>query len=168
MRIPYALTFTLLAVIASGCIIDADDDELHGNALIFTDTVVFDPDDGVFDQSGTVLSSQFDFPEITPPIVEYGAVLVYFREAGTWTAMPYTFGVESPELPAVDYTISLGYAYDNRLLELFYESSTPEVALENQPTRTFKVVIIDSLPVGKAAPDLRDYEQVKAYYGLDD
>ena len=81
-------------------------------------------------------------------------------------AMPYTFANESPSLPAVDFTITLGYAYDDRFLEVFYEASTEEIDLSEQPDRAMKAVIIDGFPAGKAAVDLSDYEAVMRYFGL--
>lgn len=127
---------------------------------------VFSMDDAQV--NGAVASVQFDVPTITPNVVDNGAVLVYFREQGTWTAMPYTFGVESPDLPAVDYTISLGYGFDDNFLEVFYEASTSEIDLFDQPDRTMKAVIIDGFSLSKSGVDVTDYEAVKAYYGLED
>jgi hypothetical protein len=96
-------------------------------------------------------------------------VLAYFYEQGTWTAMPYTFGEESTEVPAVDYTVTLGYAYDIQFLEIFYEASS-EVAVDlaNQPDREIKVVFIQGFPLSKVAVDVRDYEAVATYFGLDE
>lgn len=118
--------------------------------------------------NGPVASVGYDVPSITPSVVDHGAVLVYFREQGTWTALPYTFAEESPDLPAVDYTITFGYAFDDAFLELFYEASTTEIALENQPDRRMKAVVIDGMPLGKIGVDPSDYEAVHAYFGLDD
>jgi len=137
-----------------------------GNANVFSHTVIFSMDDAVF--NGTVASSQYEIPDITGTVVDEGAVLVFFREQDTWTAMPYTFGVESPDLPAVDYTITMGFAYEWEFLELFYESSTDAVDLSLQPDRTVKIVIIDGLGFGKTGIDLTDYEAVKSFYGLKD
>ena len=95
--------------------------------------------------------------------------MAYFREQGTWTAMPYTFAEESPDFAAVDYTITMGYAYDDGLIEIFYEASTVEAPLELQPDRRVKLVIIDNLAFGNAANlDLTNYEAVKAEFGLED
>lgn len=129
-------------------------------------TVTFSMVDAVINNN--VASVQFDVPSITRRVVDEGAVMAYFREQNTWTAMPYTFGVESPEVAAVDYTLTLGYGYERDFLEIFYEASSAEaVDLRTQPDRSVKVVIIDSVP-GKNSVDLSDYEAVKAYYGLDD
>lgn len=148
--------------VAAGC--DTVDD--RGGVDVFTRTVTFSMDDAVF--NGDVASVQYEVPDITSGVLEHGAVLCYFREQGTWTAMPYTFATESPDLPAVDYTITIGYGYDHRFLELFYEASTDAVDLDLQPDRTVKVVIIEDYAAGKTGVDLRDYEQVKAYYNLPD
>ena len=120
--------------------------------------------------NGNVASVQFDVPDITRNVVENGAVMLYFREQGTWTAMPYTYGVESPDLAAVDYTVSLGFGYDEQLIEVFYEASTDAVDLGLQPDRPVRAVIIDGFFANKkgAPVDLTDYNAVAAYYGLTD
>ncbi len=137
-----------------------------GNANVHAITFDFIMDDAVI--NGPVASVQYDVPSITPSVVDGGAVLAYFREQGTWTAMPYTFGEESPDLPAVDYTLSLGYAYDDAFLEVFYEASSSEaVDLAAQPDREIKAVIIDGVLLAKAGIDLTNYEAVADYFGLE-
>ena len=147
----------------AGCVFEADEKGADVHALEF----VFSMNDAVF--NGDVASVQFGVPSVTPIVVDQGAVLAYYREQGTWTAMPYTFADESPDLPAVDYTITMGYAYDDGLVEVFYEASTPEAPIELQPDRRVKVVIIDNLNFSSAANlDLNNYEAVKAEFGLKD
>lgn len=137
-----------------------------GNANVFTVNFTYSMADATI--NGNVASVQYDVPGITPSVVDEGAVILYFREQGTWTAMPYTFGVESPNLEAVDYTITLGFGYDDQFIEVFYEASTDAIPLEDQPDRDIKAVIIDGFPAGKTGVDLTDYEAVKAFYGLPD
>ncbi|MEX1055714.1 MAG: hypothetical protein WED81_06765 [Rhodothermales bacterium] len=153
----------LLTVSACG-----DDDPVGPpvTADVHSVTFTFSADDA--DINGSVASVQFDVPSITPSVVDGGAVLVYFREQGTWTAMPYTFAQDSPDLPAVDYTVTLGYGYDDEFLELFYEASTEEVDLRLQPDRVVKAVIVDGYVLSKSGVDLTDYEAVKRYFGLND
>jgi hypothetical protein len=141
-------------------------DPYEGNAGVYSFPITFDVNGASLNEN--VLSEQFDVPDITQNVVNNGAVLVYFEEQGTWTAMPYTYGVESATEPLVDYTVTLGYAYDTRLLEVFYETSADPDVLDLPGSVDMKVVIIDSIPVGKNAIDLRDYEAVKQYYGLED
>ena len=103
-------------------------DGLDGrNAVVFANEFVFSMADAQFD--GPVASVAYDVPDITPAVVDEGAVLVFFEEQGTWTAMPFTFAEESPDFPAVDFTITLGYGYNDALLEVFYEASTSEIDL---------------------------------------
>lgn len=135
-------------------------------ASVHTVTFPFEMADAVI--NGPVASVQYDVPSITPSVVDHGAVLAYFREQGTWTAMPYTFAEESPDLPAVDFTITLGYAFDDQFLEVFYEASTGEISLENQPDREIRAVVIDGYSAGKAGIDLTDYNAVAEYYGLEE
>lgn len=136
-----------------------------GNANVFTVNFTYTMADASI--NGNVASVQYDVPGITPLVVDEGAVLLFFREQGTWTAMPYTFGVESADIAAVDYTITLGFGYDDQFIEVFYEASTDAVALENQPDREIKAVIIEGF-AGKTGVDLTDYEAVKAFYGFSD
>jgi hypothetical protein len=135
-----------------------------GNANVHSVPFDFSMDDAQF--NGPVASVQYDVSSITPSVVDYGTVLVYFREQETWTAMPYTFAEESPDLPAVDFTITLGYGYDDALLEVFYESSTTAIDLADQPDREMKAVIIDGIPLSKIGVDLTDYEAVRSHFGL--
>ncbi len=120
--------------------------------------------------SGSVASVSYDVPDLTGNIVDGGVVLAYFREQNTWTAMPYTYGVDSQDLAAVDYTVSLGYAFDVRTLEVFYEASTDQIDLAQLPDRRIKVVLLDAtVALGKnQSVDLSDWEQVKVAYGLSD
>ncbi len=143
-----------------------------GNANVIAFNVTFSFDRAVF--NGAVASEQFDVPEITPSVVDGGAVLVYFRDQGTWTALPFTVGVESSDLAAVDYTFTMGYAYDDGFLEVFVEASTDDDIVWDDILTLLpagyemKVVIIDGFFVGKNSTlDLRDYEAVKAYFGLE-
>lgn len=135
-----------------------------GNANVRAYTFTFSPDDAQIREA--VASVQYEVPAITPLVVDEGAVLMYFRDQGTWTAMPYTFGVESPDLPAVDYTVSLGFGYDDRFLEVFYEASTTSVDLRTLPDRTVRAVVIDGFFGAKAGVDWADYEAVRAHFGL--
>ncbi len=161
---------TLFMVLASGCEVNTVGPEgppgPPGNANVFTLNFTFSMADATI--NGNVASVQFEAPDITRSVVDEGAVLMFFREQGTWTAMPYTFAVESPDLPAVDYTITLGFGYDVQFFEVFYEASTDAVALEDQPDRLMKAVIIDGFPAGKTGVDLTDYEAVRQYFGLKD
>ena len=82
--------------------------------------------------------------------------------------MPYTFGVESAEVPAVDYTVAFGFGYEVEFLEIFYEVSTEAVELASLPDREIKAVVIDGFPLGKNSIDLTDWNTVKATFGLED
>lgn len=165
-----ASLMTLVALLASGCVLEESVgppglDGRDGNANVYSVNFTFSMADATV--NGAVASVGFDVDGITPRVVDDGAVLVYFREQGTWTAMPYTFAFEREDEPVVDYTLSLGYGYDDKFIEVFYEASTPDAPFLDQPDREMKAVIIDSFPFGKKRPfDPKDYAQVAAYYGL--
>jgi hypothetical protein len=114
--------------------------------------------------NGTVVSQAYDAPEITPGVVETGMVTAYYREQGTWTAMPYTYGVESPDVEAVDYTVTLGYAYESDFFEVFYEVSDP-VAFESLVDREVKVVILYGDPATFSV-DWSNYSEVASRFDL--
>ncbi len=130
--------------------------------------VVFSLEDAT--RSGSVASQQFTMPNITRRVVLGGAVLAYFRDQDTWTALPYTIGRESEELIAVDYTFTLGYAYDTGFFEVFIEASTADPAAWQQ--------IVDSLPRHydlrvvilegglQSGVDASNYDAIQSHYGL--
>jgi hypothetical protein len=160
------LAASLFVISMSGCVIEESvgPQGPPGNANVFSLNFNFLMSDA--EVNGTVASVQYNVPDISPLVVDEGAVLLFFRDQGTWTAMPYTFGVESPDLPAVDYTVSFGYGYDDGFLEVFYETSTDAVNFDSLPDRTIKAVIIDGFAYGKRSVDLTDWNVVKELYHL--
>lgn len=161
-RLPILFIFFLCTFLFTGCIIEADDPDIDVGSAEF----VFSMSGAVI--NGDVASSQFNVPAINRAVVANGAVLAYFREQGTWTAMPYTFAVESPELPAVDYTITMGFGFDEGFLEVFYEASSEAANLDEQPDRIVKVVILDDLSIPAIANlDVNDYESVSKALQID-
>ncbi len=162
------LTLFVFVLGLSGCIIEETGEPgpvgPPGNANVFSTTFIFTMDDAVI--NGNVASVQYELPGITRSVVDDGAVLMFYREQGTWTAMPYTFAIESQDLAAVDYTIALGFGYEDQFLEVFYEASTDAVLLENEPDREVKAVIIDGFPAGKHNIDLNNHDAVMDWLGL--
>lgn len=168
------LTAVILPVLLTGCIIEESvgpegprgPQGPAGNANVFSLNFLFSMDDAVF--NGSVASVQFDVPDLTPSVVDDGAVLMFFRDQGTWTAMPYTYGVESPDLPAVDYTISLGFGYEVDFLEVFLEASTDAIDLSGEPDREMKLVVIDGWYYGKKNVDWTDWNEVSRVLDIED
>lgn len=114
--------------------------------------------------NGPVASVQYDVPVLDSRVADVGLVMCYFYEQGTWTAMPYTYGIDNPGAQAVDFTITLGYAFRTRSLEVFYEASTDQAPLRNQPDRRIKLVIVGPDVAGhynKQGLDWTNYEAVK-------
>lgn len=171
MKYGIRLSLLLLLLATSGCIIEESVGPVGpqgpaGNANVFSHNFLLTMDDATF--NGTVASVQFEVPDLNASVVDDGAILMFFRDQGTWTAMPYTFGVESQDLPAVDYTISMGFGYDIGFLEIFYEASTTAVDLAAMPDRDIKLVVIDGYAYGKKGLDLTNWDEVRAAYGLHD
>ena len=161
----------LMTFTATGCIIEESvgpegPQGPPGNANVFSLGFDFLLQDAVL--NGPVASVQYDVPELSVSVVDDGAILLFFRDQGTWTAMPYTFGVESQDLPAVDYTVSLGFGYEVGFLEVFYEASTDAIDLTQLPDREMKLVVIDGYWYGKQQIDLTDWATVRNTFGLSD
>ncbi|MFT5144341.1 MAG: hypothetical protein ACI80V_002674 [Rhodothermales bacterium] len=156
------LAFTLLLAV-SGCVLEESVGPVGpqgpaGNANVFTLNFDFLMADAAI--SGGVASVQYDIVDITNNVVQEGAVLMFFRDQGTWTAMPYTFYTNAGD------AVSFGFGYDLGFLEVFYETAGANPA--TLPDREMKAVIIDGFGAFKAGVDLTDYEAVARYYGIKD
>lgn len=163
-RLSLLTLVALLAFVAPGC---DTYENVDSGARITSIRFVFSAQSAIV--NGTVASRQYDVPELSLRIAEGGAVLAFFREQGTWTAMPYTFADPTADGSAVARTVTLGYAFEERLLEVFYEASHASVNLRAQPDREIKLVMIDaSVLAGKTDVDLSNYEAVKYAFGLED
>jgi hypothetical protein len=152
-----------LVSMTAGCIIDetvgpSGPQGPDGNANVFTLNFDFLMADAAI--NGNVASVQFDVPDITVGVVDEGALLLFFRDQGTWTAMPYTFYTDAGD------AVSQGFGYEVGFLEVFYETAFTDPAL--LPDREMKAVIIDGFPAFKAGIDLNDYEAVSQYFKIQD
>jgi hypothetical protein len=135
-----------------------------GDAAVETFIVDFIVEDALHEE--TFLSQVYDAPEVTRGVVEQGMVTAYYREQGTWTAMPYTYGVESPDLAAVDYTVTFAYAYEEGFVELFYEVSN-EAAFPSLVDREVKFVVLYGSPVNFSV-GWSDYSEVAQRFNLEE
>lgn len=156
------LTGALLMLATSGCLVEESvgpqgPPGRDGNANVFSLNFDFLLDDAAI--NGNVASVQYDVADITRRVVEEGAVLLFFRDQGTWTAMPYTFYLGNGA------SVSFGFGYDLGFLEVFYETSGSNPAV--LPDREMRAVIIDGFPAFKTGIDLMDYDAVAEYYGLE-
>lgn len=111
-RLVPVLVVLIAALLPMACEGPAGPPGPPGNANVISFSFTLNPE--TLRYNGPVASVGYDVPEITPSVVEGGAVLLYFYEQGTWTALPYTFAYESADLPAVDFTVTLGYAPGHR------------------------------------------------------
>lgn len=147
--------------------------------------LIFDVSTAVESTDGLVLFSEYDTPEITNNVVTAGLVMAYYFEetSGTWTAMPYTYGEESQNVEAVDYTLTFGYAFNTGFMQVFYEASAP-FALDFAVSRDVRVAIFSGgflnanlnksdAPVIKKLEtvypdvDFRNYQAVAKRFDLD-
>ncbi|MEM6768247.1 MAG: hypothetical protein AAF824_22550 [Bacteroidota bacterium] len=111
---------------------------------------------------GYFLFLDIDVPEITFNIVESGLVLAYYREQedDPWIALPYTFISHDP---STNYIETLDFIYAQQYFSLKSQATDREAT----PFEGFvRIVVADAIPLGKTEIDLRDYDQVAAYYGL--
>ncbi len=160
--VPRLLAFSLL-LIASGCIFEesvgpSGPQGPTGNANVFTLNFDFFIADASI--NGNVASVQYDVADITLNVVQEGAVLLYFRDQDTWTAMPYTF------FNGAGRIVSFGFGYDEGFLEVFYETAAIDPG--TLPDREMKAVVIDGFPAFKSGLDLTDYEAVASFFGLEE
>ena len=163
----------LAAMYLVGCTLVTGPQGPPGNANVHTVTLAFAPESAAF--NGSVASRGYTVSGITPSVVDRGAVLAYFRDQGTWTALPFTIGVEDTVDANVDYTFTMGYAYDDEFLEVFIEASTADVLVWDdivsllQEEYIIKVVVIDGFAAARRAGlDVSDYDAVRAFYALED
>jgi hypothetical protein len=154
-------------------------------ATVTSFDLIFDVDTAIESTDGLVLFSEYDTPEITNNVVTAGLVMAYYFEetSGTWTAMPYTYGEESQEIDAVDYTLTFGYAFSTGFMQIFYEASAP-FALDFAVSRDVRVAIfssgfltanlaksdasvIEKLETAYPDTDFRNYQEVAKQFDLD-
>jgi hypothetical protein len=166
------LILLLLAPLAvAGC--DGDDDRVQTDILTLTDTFSLNDTDVAF--TDFVANIRYTVPAITANVVANGAVLVFLEDLeGTWTALPYTYGIEAPDQPVVDYTVSIGYAFDTDLVDVFVEASSSDDVVWDEiledpllgTSRRIRFVVFNTFVSGKNDVDLTDYEALRARYGL--
>ena len=118
---------------------------------------------------------RYSVPAIGPDVVANGAVLVFIEDLeGTWTALPYAYGIEAPDEPVVDYTVSIGYAFDTGLVDVFVEASSSADVVWDEilddpllgTTRRVRFVIFNTFVRGKTGVDVTDYEALRERYAL--
>lgn len=132
------------------------------------------------DRAGAVRSIAYEAPELTREVVERGVVMAYLRtqnafDETVWRALPYSYGVEFEDTDsteaAVDYTVTLGYAFDVDLFEVSYELSANDSfvwrQLEERSPHRIRVVAFTEGAVGRAQSlDLTNYEAVERRFDL--
>ena len=172
MRRSWFMLIGCVVLAVAGCVEVTGPAGPPGNANVRALTVRFVAKEATL--NGTVASQGYTVPEITPSVVDRGAVLVYLRDQRTWTAMPLTVSIENADLAVVDYTFTIGYAYDDGFLEVFIEASTQdEVVWEEIADRLpaeyiMKVIVIDGYyNTQEAGISPADYEAIRAYYGVE-
>ena len=172
MKTTRALVPLLFAVTlwSTGC--DGADD-IETDILTLTDTFSLDDTDVSF--TDFVANIRYGIGEVTANVVANGAVLVFIDDLeGTWRALPFTYGVEAQDEPVVDYTVSMGYAFDTGFIDVFVEASSSDDVVWDEvledplfaSSRRIRFVIFNTFISGKNSVDVTDYEALRARYGL--
>lgn len=180
MRALFPFRSALLLVLASllpvlsGC--DQNDTIIvEGNDIIVRNFFVSGSDFDISDDN-LIGSYQREVAALTADVVDDGAVLLYADGSlllsgggGTWTALPFTVGVDEDEDLFVDYTVSFTYSYDIQDLYIDVVASDTIYPFGDLPRTEYKLVLIPGnlfVANGKTGIDYTDYEAVKQAYGI--
>lgn len=148
-------------------------DDVETDILTLTDTFSLNDSDVSF--TDFVANIRYSVSAVTANVVANGAVLVFIEDLeGTWTALPYSYGIEAPDQPVVDYTVSIGYAYNTGLIDVFVEASSSDDVVWDEilndallgTSRRVRFVIFNTFIPGKNQVDLTDYQALRHRYGL--
>lgn len=163
-------------IITAGCdYSDNDDIVVVGNDIIVR---TFDVRAGELDlnSDASIASYQRDVPELTPDVVDDGAVLLYVDNSlflgsgasGTWALMPFTEGVDFDDDLIVDYTLTYQYSFDLGDLYIDIIASATEFDFSSFFGEFRLVMIPGDLFVGnaRAGVDFSDYEAVREAFAL--
>lgn len=163
-------------VVTAGCdYSDSDDIVVIGNDIIVR---TFDVRSSELDinADASIASYQRDVPELTPDVVDDGAVLLYVDNSlflgsgasGTWTLLPFTQGVDFDDDLVVDYTLTYQYSFDLGDLYIDIIASATEFDFSAFFGEFRLVMIPGDLFVGnvRTEVDFRDYEAVREAFEL--
>lgn len=152
-------------------------DGIDGNANVFSIKYdIVDADwlaSGNPGEDGYFLFLDLVVPEITPDIVESGLVLAYYRQDdnSAWLALPFT---EIITEAGNEFTEVFDFIYDRELISL------RSIATDRNATAyvgTVRVIVADGIPIARKGQgvsntsddiDWRNYEEVMAYFGLEE
>lgn len=140
----------------------------------------FSPRFGQFtvNQPGDVASYDRSSNLLTAAVVDDGAVLLYARgdlifvgggAEGTWTALPYTQGIEAegPDFPFVDFTVTYTYSFDVNRIYIDVISSAIGLVEDYIPDNVpFRLVTIAPGTPRVDGVDYANFAEVAAAYGL--
>ena len=174
MKRRFAASIALLLTLSfwsAGC--DGDEDRVETDIVTLTDSFSLNDTDVAF--TDFVANIRYSVPAVTANVVANGAVLAFIEDLeNTWTALPYTYGIEAVDQPVVDYTVSIGYAFDTGLIDVFVEASSSDDVVWDEiladpllgTSRRIRFVIFNSFVAGKNTVDVTDYQALRDYYGL--
>jgi hypothetical protein len=184
MKHPHRLATAVVAVLAlllpftTGCDTSTPG-PIYGDSGVRSQTFTPQANQFVVNVDGEIASYERTSNLLTPSVVEDGMVLLYARGdlvvvggSGTWTALPYTQGIEA-QMPDgtyyVDYTITYTYAFGIDRLYIDVISSAAGLVEDFIPNNIpFRLVTIAPGTAMIPGIDYSNYDEVAAAYGLAD
>lgn len=133
------------------------------DANVASSTVTVNSGDWYWD--GTSYRVDIDYANITPNIIDYGAVLVYMEVSNTWRQLPMTYYYYDDTYSSY-FSSSLEVStYDNGLSIFWTENDLSDVGAP-EPHR-FKIVVIEaSIYATRSDVDFTDYTAVKKAFNI--
>ena len=130
-----------------------------GNAnVVGTNSITTTSSSWTSSSGGSLWQASFSAAGITQSVVDRGVISVFKSDsAGSWTALPYTFGYES-----WTYYFGVGFVGINR-------TNTTLSSIANPASQTFRVVIVSpSSRMAHPNTNWNNYDEVKGVLKLID
>lgn len=115
-----------------------------------------------YDEYGTVgfgYQTNLYVPEISNFILDYGAILVYLYQDGSYFPLPSTFSYSEGQYQS-SYWVAV--QFENIVITV----QDDDGLTVNPGFQEFKIVVIEGAKSIPASLDLQNYKDVKAYYNL--
>jgi len=166
------LCFSFLAIFAALVLTtscrgrDGRDGNDGRDANVASSTLTVNSNDWRWDNN-TSWRVDIDYDNITPNIIDYGAVLVYMENQNTWRQLPMTFYYSLNGTDGVEYrSSSLEVSSYDKGLSIFWTES--DFSSQYRPeTCRFKIVVIEaSIYAARSDVDFSDYDAVRKAFDI--
>ena len=163
------LCFSFLAIFAALVLTtscrgrDGRDGNDGRDANVASSTLTVNGNDWRWD--GVSYRVDIDYANITPNIIDYGAVLVYMEVSNTWRQLPMTYYYYDEQYSAY-FSSSLEVStYNNGLSVFWTENDMTDVGAPG--THRFKIVVIEaSIYAARSDVDFSDYDAVRKAFDI--